>query len=360
MTDRDWFTQFEADARAKGDADRLRLLQLIWRADAHRETNPDLMLSLLAEGRQLARRLGEPWWELFYDDRRAGALMKYKGDARSGLELAVRNALEVRKPAYDRFPWRFRIHDHLVVGYLNTDPVGYADEVREALDFLARDVPPDGSPKYLVLARRRWLAGELGRLDEAEALARRALALAEGDPDRVTARSHAVFCYSHLCEIAFLRNDWAALAGWAAAGEGPARELGHQLELAEMQTWQALLARRGGEEADGRRLCRAGARRVAGLGMPPDHIYYDARCAYHEHGGEWAEATEVRRGELARLVGQGRWAAEVRCRLRLGRLLWRQGALRAEDVAQAREAIARLRKPAEAEAELAALYKPDA
>lgn len=353
MTDRDWFSQFEADARAKGDADRLRLLQLIWSADAHRETNPDLMLSLLDEGRRLATRLREPWWELFYDDRRAGALMKYKGDAKLGLQLAVRNALEARKPAYAHFPWRFRIHDHLVVGYLNTDPAGYADEVREALDYLARDVPADGSPKYLVLARRRWLAGELGQLDEAEALAVRALALAEGDPDHVTARSHAVFCYSHLCEIAHQRGDWPALRGWALAGEAPARLAGHQLELAEMQTWLALLARRDGQEAEGRRLCRAGARRVAALGMPPDHIYFDALCAYHEQAGEWAQAAEGRRRELGLLVGKGRWAAEVRCRLRLARLSLRLEELRAEDLAAAREAIARLRKPAAALAELA-------
>jgi hypothetical protein len=329
MTDRDWFTRFEAEARASGDRDRLRLLELVWSADAHRETHPDRMLALLDEGRRLAGRLREPWWELFYDDRRAGALMKYKGDARAGLELAVRNALEARKPVYDRFPWRFRIYDHLVVGYLNTDPVGYADEVRDALAYLSRDVPPDGSPKYLVLARRRWLAGELGRLDEAEALARQALAVAEGDPDQATAQSHAVFCYSHLCEIAWQRGEEGELRDAAAAGEELALLAGHELELAEFLTWQAVLARRAGREAAADRLCRQGARRVAALGMPPDHIYFDALCAYHEQAGEWAEATAARRRELALLAGKGRWAAEVRCRLRLARLLLRQGQLTA-------------------------------
>jgi hypothetical protein len=355
MTDRDWFTRFEAEARASGDGDRLRLLELIWSADAIRETHPDHMLALLDEGRRLAGRLREPWWELFYDDRRAGALMKYKGDARAGLELAVRNALEARKPQYERFPWRFRIHDHLIVGYLNTDPVGYADEVREALDFLERDVPPEGSPRYLILARRRWLAGELGLLDEAEALALQGLALAEGDADAITARSHAVFCYSHLCEIAWQRRDLDALSDWAAAGEAPARWANHQLELAELFTWRALLARVDGQEAAARRLWGAGARRVAALGMPPDHIYFDALCAYHEQAGEWAEATAARRRELGLLVGKGRWAAEVRCRLRLAQLLQRQGQLSAADTAAAREAIGRLRRPAAALAQLAAL-----
>jgi hypothetical protein len=355
MTDRDWFTRFEAEARASGDRDRLRLLELVWSADAVRETQPDRMLALLDEGRRLAGRLGEPWWELFYDDRRAGALMKYKGDARAGLELAVRNALEARKPIYDLFPWRFRVYDHLVVGYLNTDPVGYADEVREALAYLEREVPADGSPRYLVLARRRWLAGEMGRHDEAEALARRALAMAEGDPDQLTARSHAVFCYSHLCEIAWQRGDDEALRGDAAVGEELARGAGHRLELAEFLTWQALLARRAGREQAAARLCRHGARLVAALGMPPDHIYFDALCAYHEEAGELAEAAAARRRELALLAGKGRWAAEVRCRLRLGRLLARLGRLTRADREAAREAVERLRRPEAARAELESL-----
>src|SRR5271166_6017322 len=115
MTDRDWFARFESEAHARGDLQRLRLVRLVYEADLHRETNPDRMLALIDEGRRLARELKEPWWTLFYDDRRAGALMKYKGDAQAGLELAVRNALEARKPQYENFPWRFRIHDHLVV-----------------------------------------------------------------------------------------------------------------------------------------------------------------------------------------------------------------------------------------------------
>ncbi|MFO0843465.1 MAG: hypothetical protein U0797_13870 [Gemmataceae bacterium] len=107
MTDQDWFRDFEWRAHADGDRLRQRLVEVLYEADQHRETSPDLMLSLIDEGRAAARRLSEPWWALYYDDRRAGALMKYKGDVRAGLELAVRNALELRKPIYERFPWRF-------------------------------------------------------------------------------------------------------------------------------------------------------------------------------------------------------------------------------------------------------------
>jgi hypothetical protein len=352
MTDRDWFSRFEAEALARGDEERMRLVSLVYEADQHRETDPDRMLALLNEGRHLARRLGEGWWTLFYDDRRAGALMKYKGDAQAGLELAVRNALEARKPVYERFPWRFRIHDHLIVGYLNTDPVGYATEIREALTYLERDIPVEGSPKYLVLARRRWLAGELALHDEAEELARQALALAASDHDQATARSHAVFCFSHLCEIAYRRRDWRALEEQSAVGEQLARQVGHLLELAEFLMWQALLARQACDEVSGVRMSGQAKRRVAQLGMPPDHIWFDALCAYHDQADELAEELAARDTELALLKNKGRWAAESRCRIERCRLRARLGRPVAGEVTAARSAIARLRKPEALMAEL--------
>lgn len=353
MTDRDWFREFEQRARGDGDERRLRLVEILYEADQHRETRPDLMLSLIDEGRSLARRLKEPWWALFYDDRRAGALMKYKGDVRAGLELAVRNALELRKPLYEQFPWRFRVHDHLVVGYLNTDPAGYADEILQALDWLAKDVPVDGSPKYLILARRRWLVSELGQLDEAEALARQSLAIAAGDPDQRTGRSHSVFCYSHLCEIAWQRRDWRTLEELSRLAEELNREVGHLLEQAEFSMWQALLARRAKREDKARRHFNQATRRVAQLGMPPDHIYFDATCAYHEQCSEVELALAARDRELATLADTGRWACETRCRTQRCALLARLSRPIQRELADARAVAVKLRRPEPALAQLA-------
>src|SRR5262249_59452913 len=122
-------------------------------------------------------------------------------------------------------------------------PSGYANEASGALAWLSLEVPPDGSPKYLLLARRRWLASELGRLDEAESLARQALAVAVDDPDQMTARSHAVFCYSHLCEVAHIRRDWQSLKGMSAVGEELGRQGRHRLDPGEFLMWHGALAR---------------------------------------------------------------------------------------------------------------------
>jgi hypothetical protein len=250
----------------------------------------------------------------------------------------------MRGPTFERFPWRFRVLDHLVVGYLNTDPVGFADEIRAALDHLESVAGERGSPRYLLLARRRWLAAELDRYDEAESHARAGLALAADDPDRWTASSHAVFCYSHLCHAAWL-HDGPGLAEMAEEGERLARQTGHRLEQSEFHLWLALLARRSGDEVLARRLAHQARGRVARLGMPPDHIYFDALVAFHLEGGEAEAALAARDRELVILSGRDRWNAEARCRAERCRLLGLLGRLTAGDVEEARRAARRLRRP---------------
>jgi hypothetical protein len=352
MSDWDWFLHFEAQARARGDHQRVRLARFYDAAYACRETDPDRLLALAGEARCLAERLREPWWVLFYDNLRAHALLHFKGDAAAGLELAVANTLEARKPAYTGFPWQFRLHDTLVCAYLYTDPLGHAGPIRAALDYLAGVVPEEGAPKYLLQGRKTWFALERGALDEAAAAVRRSQALAEQDEDQETARYYQVFTCSHWCELAWLCGDGELLAELAAAGEELGRQVGRKLELSEFQMWQALLARRAGRQEQARRLWRQATVRVGRLRMPPDHVYFDALCAYHEEAGERAEALRARDHELSLLTGRGRPAAEVRCRLRRCRLLAELGRLTAEEVAAARAAVGRLRCPEGSLAEL--------
>jgi hypothetical protein len=352
--EQEWMGRFEAEAIRQGDEQRLSLARAVYLSDALRESCPRDALDVIEEARQLARQLREPWWELFYDDRRAGLLMKYLGHAREGLEQAVRNAVRLTDPRFAHFPWRFRVLDHLVVGYLHTDPAGYAEEIRAALDHLEEERPEVGPARYLVLARRRWLAGELGMFEEASRLARAGLALAAADPDPLPGQSHAVFCYSHLCHSAWRLGE-SNLAELAVEGERLAQTTGHRLEQSEFQVWQALVARQAGDESKAQQKCQMARARVARLGMIPDHIYYDALCAFHLCADEVEAALGVRDAELATLSGWGRLAAETRCQLDRCRLLARLQRLRCVDLEATRAVLQKLRRPEPALAQLANL-----
>src|SRR5262245_19209774 len=303
------------------------------------------MLAVLDEGRARAQQLGEPWWVLFFEHWKLETLIYYKDDYRHVLDLAVKATLELRKPAFEHYPLRFGIYCNLVASYLCVDPRGHAPAIREALAYLREQVSPDGGDRYLVQARRHWFAYEMGELSEAHELALEELAMADADPDRHTARHHEVDTYKALCWIAFHREDWAALADYAATGEARARAIEYRYELALFLLWQALGARREGNEEQARRLCRQGTSQMARLGQPPGESYYDALAAYHEQGENTEAAWEVRGRELETTVGKGQLAYECLVHLKRVRLLVKMGRATVEEAEAVRQAAARLREP---------------
>ena len=109
MTIWDWIHDFEQQAREAGDAQRVRLTTIHSEAYDHRQTDPDRMLSTLHEGRRLALILREPWFVAFFDHWITETLIYYKDDYREVIDQAVRLTLEIRQPAFDRFPLRFGV-----------------------------------------------------------------------------------------------------------------------------------------------------------------------------------------------------------------------------------------------------------
>jgi hypothetical protein len=339
----DWFDEFEWDAHRGGDRERILLSDLHHQAYRFRETDPDHALSLYAEGRQLAVRLREPWWTLYYDQQRVHALLHFKQDYRDVLDLAVRNTLEVRKPSYSAFPRKLLIFGDLVSAYLGIDPIGYADAIRQALDHLDRESPAGGDERYLLLGSQRQFALEHDRLDEAEEFSQRSLALAAEDDDRSRAKHFLVFTFAAKCEVAFRRGDFAALEESARCGEEVARVVGHQVELAGFFLWQALLVRRAGREEEALSLFRRASARITRLRMPPDPSYRDAECAFHELAGRLDLAVAVRDLELELLRDRGQLFLEALAHRNRCGLLAKLGTLTADDLRRAREAAGRLR-----------------
>jgi hypothetical protein len=345
MNEGDWFDEYGWDALRRGDEERVRLARLHHEAYGHRETDPDRALALIAQGRRLAERLREPWWVLYYDHYHVHALLHFKQDYNDVLERAVGNTLEARKPAYAAFPRRLLIHDDLVAAYTGIDPVGYAGPIREALAWLDAEAPAAGEDRYMLLGAVRQLALDLGELGAAEEAVRQTLALADADADRGMAQHFLVFTYAALADLCWRRGDWAGLAEVTATGEEVARQVGHRVELAGFWMWQALLARRAGEEGRAAALYRKASGSMARVRMPPDPAYFDAECAFHELAEGPARALGVRERELEAIAGRGRLACECACHVKRCRLLAKMGRLRAEDLAAARAAAGRLRQP---------------
>jgi hypothetical protein len=352
MSEWDWFHEYEREARLRGDERRIRMAVAQHEAYALREADPQRALALYEEGHRLARTLNEPWWSLFYDHWRTTALLFFLRDFSSVLDLAVRATLEARKAQYQHFPFRFSVQRNLISAYLGIDPAGYADVVAEALKYLEGEITHEGEDKYLLQGSKAEYAFERGDWEAARQMCLKSLAWAAVEEDRGMAEHTSVFDYSMLCEVEWKLGDWEALAEHAEVGEALARRVGHTLELSEFLLWQALLARRAGDDALGRRLCRRALGRVSRMRMPPDVFYHDALCAYHEAGGQLDRSLQARDEELALLRNKGRFAYESRVHVHRCRLLAQLQRLTDADVSAARLAADRLHDPSRFQTEL--------
>ena len=343
----EWIRATRQEFQRRGDEEAVRMTGLYQEGYEYRESDPDRALALFTEGRRIAARLGDPWWTLFYDQRRVVALLHFKQDYRDVLDLAVQCALELRKPPFAQYPDRFGVHDNLIAAYLGIDPVGYAGPVREALDALRSEVPPGpDEQRYLYLARERRFALECDRPEEVEAFALEMLALADADPYPHRAAHFAESAYGELCNITYRRGDREALAAYAAAAEEMSRRSGNKCELAEALAWRALAARQSGDEDQARRFSRSATTPMARLRMPPTRGYFDALRAFHELGGAPARALRLREDQLETVRGKGRLADECRTQFERCRLLALLGRLTDADLAVARAAADKLRDPA--------------
>ena len=262
MSKWDWMYDYEKDARAKGDVVRLRMVRVGQEAWGYRETDPAKAQALYEEGLRMAKQLGEPWWVMYYAQRRIQARMFWCDHFDDALGWAVESALEARKPQYASFPLLFSVYFKLVFGYASVDAAGYAAEIRQALSSLEHDVPRFNLEDHFLLefAKRQFALG-LDDMEGVEQSAARSLRLAEDGAAGRSADYHLAFVYEDLCGANFRRGDWEALAENAALGEARSRRAGEQLPLSECQLWQALLALRAGEEV--RRGPCAGRRSLA-------------------------------------------------------------------------------------------------
>jgi hypothetical protein len=365
----DWFNRCCDDFQQARDRERLRMLAYHHEGFAYQETDPERAVALFTQGRNLAERLGEPWWVLFYDVWRVQAIIAYMKDFRNVLDLAVGTALEMRKPAFAGHPWRFAIFNHLLRIYTEIDPRGHAPAIRDALHYLDQEIPAGPSEdRYVMLGRRRKFAMALGNLrrrgpaseerslrreqggvaahaaDEAMEVSLAHLALAEGDDNAHRVGWYTVDVTCDLCTLHYRRGDLETTAEFAARAETLARAQRHcQEELAEAGLWLAVLARHAGDEEAARRHLITATSRAKRLASCASREFFDALERFHDLGGDLERALAVRDRQWQAVSGKGRLVYEWEIQAKRCALLARLGRLRAEDLEAARAAARKLR-----------------
>jgi hypothetical protein len=279
--------------------------------------------------------------------------MFWKQDYRHVMEPAVRNSLAASRPENAAFPGRWLVYRDLLSAYLGIDPLGYEHEVRELLTYLDREIPPEpNTARYLLLGSLRHFHSVTGEFEAAEAAVARAQELLDRDPTPFRAEFSMTLHCAGLCWIAHRRQDWEKLRECAVLGEELARKTRREGNVCRFLMWQAVLARRDGDERRATRLHTTANTRMAQLNRRPELEYANALALFYELGGDLEKVLKVRDLELAAITNSGCHRNEYSVHLERAVLLAKMGRLQAEDLDAARKAALRLRKPEKALAEI--------
>ncbi len=340
------FRQRVGEWRRTGESRRLQLVDRYDEAYRLRESDPAQMCELLAAARDEAQRLAEPWWVLFFEAHRLSGLTADLHDFKAAHPLAMQLAVRFASPEGQAHPWRVQALIAVLYTHLQVDPVGFLDELERGfnhLDGLVDRGPTDN--RFVLSYRRTEFFRELERWEEAHASATAMMALVARVRDSTNRNWWGAWVRFLLCEICHALGRTDELAGHAAELEDCSRDGDHLLRtLASGRLWLAVVERAAGDERAAQRSFHSGLDSLRGVATR-DEICAGPIARYYELGEQFEEAVAVRDRELGEVTRKGMLHRACRVHVERCRLKARIGTLTETDLAEARQAAARLRSP---------------
>ena len=291
-----WMRDFHFRAVESGDIERQQLA-ILWESSVELSyERPDQKLAILDQAGALARRLNEPYWDLFFDHWKIEVLLYEKHQPAAALKLAARAAFEVRKPIYDAFSYRPQITLSLTACYLKTDPIGYEPMLREAFEYARVQCQNDEELRpYFAQQWSRFLEA-VGAPDAVEANWQHLYAAYQSGTEH-----YVLFALVHLCSTLATYDLPAArhhIGEFAALGLELCRIEERDREAAVFTMWLAVAARWRGEEQEAYKLYLRSWEMQKRLSSPHNAVQF-AATLYHESAREWEAALRVVEEEIA-------------------------------------------------------------
>ncbi len=337
----EWYTASVAQARADHDLPTLQLAALYDQSTNCMETDPDQALTLLAQGQTSAQQQGKLCWALFFVHWQVAANIFNKQDFKTGLDLAVRAAVEAQKPIYQDCPHVPWTQIGLLDAYIRTDPISYETQMRDTIAYLQTHFGNDAEIRQLMLGRLYYLEMVMSRYEEAHQLALKFLAEA-GKDNRVL-----MWAYQLLTDDCYRLNMPSDGLEYAQTGETLARRQKHHLRaLASFCAWQTLFLRQSGDRLEARRLHNVAQTYAAQIGAKLYESYYNALCAYYELEEQFDRALRLRDAELVDVLESNSLYDEAKIRVWRMRLLAKMGLPIDQELAAARVIVSKMEKPA--------------
>lgn len=316
-----WIQRFQHDALQDGDIPRLQLVEYQTLAWQHFEANPQQSLSYLQSARDLAETLHESCWMLYYDSWIGECLNLYLNDFKQGIQHAMQTVVEIRKPQYAHCTMLCRGYRIVIESYIYSDPVGYADKIRELIKYTDNEIPIDYDTYGILKKRESELEFALGRLQPA---IESALDYLRRSSEQMVT-FHMMYAYEMLVHYFYLLGNNHQAHELIIECENMARANQRLSLVAIAQAWRALFTLIEGDESSAESLYRLATSNMSQLGMSVSLSYYEAICSYNERIAQPAQALAMRQKQYEDVRGRGGYYLETEVLLKIARLQGRMG-----------------------------------
>ncbi|MEO1166637.1 MAG: hypothetical protein AAFV98_22860 [Chloroflexota bacterium] len=325
------------------------LFFLFRKAVDKRETDPDEAIRMLDEIRDLAIERGNDEWKLRAEHWRIQTYITSKKDFNKARQLVAEAAVAAREPHFQNYQEYTCLQNDLMLVYDGIDPVGYAPDIKEAIDLTISKTTPAVACHFCL--NRDLIAYHLGVSDEAAARDQTAKFF-----DMTIHEDHYhIQAYERLCYFARKDEAWRDLEALARAGADLANtddQINHWIILRSYHTL-ALYHLDRVEEAE--RVHDTVEYRVSTLKMVQGHAYYTLKSAYQEAQGKLEDALNTVDAYLKTLDGTGRIYWECKIRLERIRLVKKLGYDTEADVTLFKERTQKLKAKTQFDTQLAEL-----
>ena len=154
----EWYRQDYLQAQAQDDATRKELAQIFDLFARNQRLNPDRARRYLEQGLRLAESPdGHPYWELMFAYWHYTLTAPGVGD----VDAVMRLYMKTIAPKYRDCPIIGRIYAAMIDAYVWADPISYAADIRQAIDYTFTEVPIEKNTYQRILLAKARMHYEL-------------------------------------------------------------------------------------------------------------------------------------------------------------------------------------------------------
>jgi hypothetical protein len=280
-----------------------------------RESEPDLSISILSQMREEAIKQGNLYWRLLAEHWRVQVYIAFKRDYISANRYAVEAAIESRKPEFQRYQEYICIQNDLISVYSGIDPIGYAPEIKEAIELTIDQTNPKMNCHYCLNHRLADYYLNMGDEQKARDQAAKFFAITDSQIH------YRIQAYERLCYFSRQDEAWTDLLTIARQGYELATENDDESAWINLKSYELLALQKLGQLEAAQNSYDLLKYRAASLKMVQSEDYYDNLVAYEEERGELETALVLRDKHLDIFQNAGRYYWEALARLDKVRLL---------------------------------------